>query len=75
MSVKQTAETAREKAIEAYDSARDNRRDAGRKAGDGIDEAPLIALGRRAGDRRPARRFASQDGEGNASCSARLANG
>ena len=44
MSVKQTAETAREKAIEAYDSARQTAASAGRKAGDGIDEAPLIAL-------------------------------
>ena len=44
MSVKTTAETAREKAIEAYDSARENAANVGRKAGDGIDEAPLIAL-------------------------------
>ena len=44
MSVKQTAETAREKAIEAYDSARETAASAGRKAGDGIGEAPLIAL-------------------------------
>ena len=44
MSVKQTAETAREKAIEAYDSARETAANAGRKAGDGIGEAPLIAL-------------------------------
>lgn len=44
MSVKQTAESAREKAIEAYDSARDTAAAAGRKAGDGIGEAPLIAL-------------------------------
>ena len=44
MSVKQTAETAREKAILAYGSARETAASAGRKAGDGIDEAPLIAL-------------------------------
>lgn len=44
MSVKQTAENAREKAIEAYDSARETASTASRKAGDGIGEAPLIAL-------------------------------
>jgi hypothetical protein len=44
MSVNQTPPTAREKAIEAYDSARDSVASAGRKAGDGIETAPLIAL-------------------------------
>ena len=44
MSVNQTPPTAREKAIEAYDSARDSVTNAGRKAGDGIDQAPLVAL-------------------------------
>jgi len=44
MSVKATAESAREKAIEAYDNARESAANAGRKAGDGIGEAPLIAL-------------------------------
>ena len=34
----------RRRAIEAYDGARDSVSDAGRKAADGIDEAPLIAL-------------------------------
>jgi len=44
MSANQTPPTAREKAIEAYDSARDSVANAGRKAGDGIETAPLIAL-------------------------------
>jgi len=44
MSVNQTPPTAREKAIEAYDSARDSVANAGRKAGDGIETAPLVAL-------------------------------
>ena len=35
---------ARAKAIEAYDGARERVRDAGRKAADTLDEAPLIAL-------------------------------
>ena len=34
----------RQRAIEAYDSARDGVSQAGRKAGDAIDDAPLIAL-------------------------------
>ena len=37
-------DTARQRAIEAYDSARDGVADAGRKAGDTLREAPLIAL-------------------------------
>ena len=37
-------DTARQRAIEAYDSARDGVADAGRKAGDTLKEAPLIAL-------------------------------
>lgn len=37
-------ETARERAIAAYDSARDTAFAAGRKAGDQIGEAPLIVL-------------------------------
>ena len=41
-----------------------------RKAGDGIDEAPLIALGRRARAGRAARRAAAQTAHGRASCSA-----
>jgi hypothetical protein len=36
--------TIRRRAIEAYDGARDSVSGAGRKAADGIDEAPLIAL-------------------------------
>lgn len=36
--------TARRKAIDAYDGARDSVADAGRRASEGIDEAPLIAL-------------------------------
>ena len=36
--------TARKRAIEAYDGARDRVSDAGRKAGDTLAEAPLIAL-------------------------------
>lgn len=44
MSVKGSAESAREKAIEAYDNARQTAASAGRKAGDGIDQSPLIAL-------------------------------
>jgi hypothetical protein len=44
MSVKETAATAREKALEAYDNARESAANAGRKAGDGIDQAPLVAL-------------------------------
>lgn len=35
----------RQKAIEAYDSARDSASSAGRRAGDAIDESPLIAIG------------------------------
>ena len=35
----------RSRAIEAYDSALDNASDVGRRAGDTIAEAPLIALG------------------------------
>jgi len=38
------AETARQRAIEAYDSARDGMADAGRKATGTLKEAPLIAL-------------------------------
>ena len=38
------ADTARQRAIEAYDSARDGVADAGRKAGDTLKEAPLVAL-------------------------------
>ena len=37
-------DNARQKAVEAYDSARDSVGQAGRKAGDAIDDAPLIAL-------------------------------
>jgi hypothetical protein len=37
-------DTARQRAIETYDSARDTVAGAGRRAGDGIDQAPLIAL-------------------------------
>ncbi|HUE78483.1 MAG TPA: hypothetical protein VMN38_02475 [Sphingomicrobium sp.] len=36
--------TIRSRAIEAYDDARDSVAGAGRRATDGIDEAPLIAL-------------------------------
>lgn len=39
-----TDRTARQRAIEAYDGARDRVSDAGRKAGDTLAEAPLIAL-------------------------------
>jgi hypothetical protein len=38
------ADTARQRAIEAYDSARDGVADAGRKATGTLKEAPLIAL-------------------------------
>ena len=38
------AETARQRAIEAYDSARDGVADAGRKATGTLKEAPLVAL-------------------------------
>lgn len=38
------AGTARQRAIEAYDSARGGIEDAGRKAADTLSEAPLIAL-------------------------------
>jgi hypothetical protein len=44
MSVKNSTPSAREKAIEAYDNARESAATAGRKAGDGIDQAPLVAL-------------------------------
>lgn len=37
-------ETARERAIEAYENARDNLSDGGRKVRDSLTEAPLIAL-------------------------------
>ncbi|QNN65839.1 DUF883 family protein [Sphingomonas rhizophila] len=37
--------SARERAIEAYDSARQKASESGRKAGDSIAQAPLIALG------------------------------
>ena len=37
-------ETARERAIEAYENARDNLADGGRKVRDSLGEAPLIAL-------------------------------
>ena len=37
-------EDVRQKAIEAYDGAREGVAQAGRRASDGIDEAPLIAL-------------------------------
>ena len=37
-------ETARQRAIGAYDSARDSARAAGRRVGDGFDDAPLLAL-------------------------------
>lgn len=40
----QQPETARERAIEAYESARDNLADGGRKVRDTLGEAPLIAL-------------------------------
>ena len=39
-----TDRTARQKAIEAYDSARDRVSEAGQKAGDTLGQAPLIAL-------------------------------
>jgi hypothetical protein len=35
----------RQRAIEAYDSAREGTSEAGRRAGDAIDQAPLVALG------------------------------
>lgn len=35
----------RQRALEAYDSALDNASAAGRRAGDTIDQAPLVALG------------------------------
>ena len=38
------AASARERAIDAYDSARGSVADAGRRAADGFSEAPLIAL-------------------------------
>jgi ElaB/YqjD/DUF883 family membrane-anchored ribosome-binding protein len=38
-------EDVRQRAIEAYDSARDTAYSAGRKASDAIEEAPLVALG------------------------------
>ncbi|QDP18525.1 hypothetical protein [Sphingomonas xanthus] len=38
-------EGARERAIDAYDSARERAAQARRKAGDGIGQAPLLALG------------------------------
>ncbi|MEO6433125.1 MAG: hypothetical protein ABIO29_03985 [Sphingomicrobium sp.] len=38
------AENARQRAIEAYEQGRDAVSDAGKKARDGLDEAPLIAL-------------------------------
>jgi hypothetical protein len=41
---KSFADTARQRAIEAYDSARDGVADAGRKAAGTLSEAPLIAL-------------------------------
>lgn len=37
-------ETARERAIEAYENARDNLASGGRKARDSLSEAPLLAL-------------------------------
>ena len=37
-------ETARERAIEAYETARDTLADGGRKARDSLSEAPLLAL-------------------------------
>lgn len=39
-----TSHGMRQKAVEAYDSARDRVANAGRRAGDALDEAPLIAL-------------------------------
>jgi hypothetical protein len=36
--------SARQKAIEAYDGARESVSDAGRRVGESLDEAPLIAL-------------------------------
>ncbi len=38
------AQTARQRAIEAYENARGGVADAGRKAADGLSEAPLLAL-------------------------------
>jgi hypothetical protein len=38
------AENARQRAIEAYEQARDNVTSAGRKASDSLSEAPLLAL-------------------------------
>lgn len=38
------AENARQRAIEAYEQARDNMSDAGRKAKDSLADAPLLAL-------------------------------
>lgn len=38
------AENARQRAIEAYEQARDNMGDAGRKARDSLSESPLLAL-------------------------------
>lgn len=49
MSAKKTSEqpdsSLRERAIEAYDSARDRAAEARRNAGDGIANAPFVALG------------------------------
>lgn len=44
MTEQTTDNTIRSRAIEAYDGARDGVADAGHRATDGIDEAPLIAL-------------------------------
>lgn len=38
-------DAVREKALDAYDGARESVSNAGRRASDGIDQAPLIALG------------------------------
>lgn len=39
-----SSQDLRQRAIDAYDSARDSASDAGRRAVDAIDEAPLVAL-------------------------------
>lgn len=44
MTEQNTDNTIRQRAIEAYDDTRDSVAGAGRRATDGIDEAPLIAL-------------------------------
>lgn len=40
-----TTDAIRQKALDSYDSARDSASDAARRAGDAIEESPLVALG------------------------------